>query len=141
MKRTLALVAAALFVTACHTQPHRSPYATVPTAELKLRHAQCVEYLALQANSVNISIDNDIKNDVQVENKVYNGPPNMYEMPAWQNRPPPNFGGGIRRMINRSKPDPKAQRFQEKEKIEMELLHRYQAGDKEAYLPIFGDLR
>ena len=32
-------------------------------------------------------------------------------------------------------------RINEKEEIENELLRRYQAGDKDAYLPMFGDSR
>ncbi len=70
------------------------------TAELKLRHAQCVQFLNAEKKEFEFKF----------------GPPLAMAM----------MGDGGR-----------GDRIKEKEELEKELLRRYQAGDKDAYLPIF----
>ena len=98
MKTLLGLLAALVFVGCASVEPK---YRDSSTAELKLRHAQCVEFLETKRGAVDIKV----------------GPPLAMMMMG---------DGGV------------SDRRKEKEEIESELLRRYQAGDSEAYLPIFG---
>jgi hypothetical protein len=88
-----------LFLFGCATTPEKK-YTKTSTAELKLRHTQCVEFLTAEKKNIDIKF----------------GPPLAMAM----------MGDGGR-----------GDRIKEKEEIEHELLRRYQAGDKDAYLPIF----
>ena len=87
-----------LFLFGCATTQKK--YAKTSTAELKLRHTQCVQFLTAEKKDFEFKF----------------GPPLAMAM----------MGDGGR-----------GDRIKEKEEIEKELLRRYQAGDKEAYLPIF----
>ena len=95
MKRFFPLIVGAMLFCGCAT----TNYTKTSTAELKLRHTQCVEYLTA-------------------------------EKKQWELK----FGSPLQMAMMG---DPRRDRIEEKERVEKELLKRWKAGDKEAYLPVF----
>ena len=83
--------------------------ARLSTSELKLRHRQCVEYLDRHSGAV-------VGGGVNVR---------LGAMP-WESKED-----------NEDVKEEMAARVEEKEAIERELLRRWQAGDKKAFLPGF----
>jgi hypothetical protein len=95
----LPLLVLLIFIGCATTTPEQK-YSKTSTAELRLRHAQCEQFLTAEKKNIDIKF----------------GPPLAMAM----------MGDGGR-----------GDRIKEKEEIEKELLRRYQAGDKDAHIPIF----